>query len=229
MTKNLLSSAVFAGLIAGLIAALLQFVFVIPLLLEGELYETGARVHFALEGTTQSIKQAPPLGDDWGRHLMTIGFNIVTYAGYGLLLVAAMGFARDRFGASLTAKTGLIWGLCGFIAVQMAPAMGLPPELPGTLAAELGPRQAWWSGTILATVAGLAMIAFAGDLWKQAAGLLLLLLPHLIGAPHLDTYYGIAPPELSSEFATASLGVAAIGWSLLGYFCAYFLVRGEDA
>uniref|UniRef100_UPI00356156A7 CbtA family protein n=1 Tax=Shimia sp. TaxID=1954381 RepID=UPI00356156A7 len=142
---------------------------------------------------------------------------------------AAMGFARDRFGAALNAKTGLVWGLCGFIAVQLAPAMGLPPELPGTPAAELGPRQAWWFGTILASVAGLAIIAFAGDLWKQALGLVLLLVPHLIGAPHLDTYYGIAPPELSAEFGTASMGVAAIGWSLLGYFCAYFLARGEDA
>lgn len=229
MTKNLLSSAVFAGLIAGLFAALLQFVFVIPLLLEGELYETGARVHFAVEGTTQSIKESPPLGSEWSRHLMTIGFNIVTYTGYGLLMVAAMGFARERFDSALTAKNGMIWGLCGFVAVQLAPAMGLPPELPGTLAAELGPRQFWWTSTILLTTAGLAMIAFAGDLWKQAIGLLLILLPHFYGAPHLDTYYGIAPPELSAEFATASMGVALIGWSLLGYFCAYFLVRGDDA
>lgn len=228
MTKNLLSSAVFAGLIAGLFAALLQFIFVIPLLLEGELYETGARVHFATDGTTQSEKGAPSLGGEWGRHLMTIGFNIVTYAGYGLLMVAAMGFARDRFGSPLSAKLGLVWGLCGFIAIQLAPAMGLPPELPGTIAAELGPRQAWWTGTILATAIGLALIAFSGDLMKQAVGLILILLPHFIGAPHLDTYYGIAPPELSSEFATASLGVAALGWSLLGYFCAYFFLRGEE-
>ncbi|SHI47766.1 cobalt transporter subunit CbtA [Shimia gijangensis] len=228
MTKNLLSSAVFAGLIAGLFAALLQFVFVIPLLLEGELYETGARVHFAIEGTTQSIKEAPAIGADWSRHLMTIGFNIVTYTGYGLLMVAAMGFARERFGATLSAKTGLIWGLCGFIAVQLAPALGLPPELPGTIAAELTPRQIWWSGTILSTAAGLAIIAFAGELWKQVFGLALVLLPHFIGAPHLDTYYGIAPPELAAEFTTASLGTAAVGWTILGYVCAYFLVRGED-
>lgn len=228
MIKNLLSSAVFAGLIAGLLAALLQFVFVIPLLLEGELYETGARVHFVIEGTTQSIKAAQALGGDWSRHLMTIGFNIVTYTGYGLLLAAAMGFARERFGSPLSAKIGVIWGLCGYIAVQLAPAMGLPPELPGTVAAELGPRQMWWSGTILATGFGLAAIAFAADLWKQAIGLAVILLPQFIGAPHLDTYYGIAPPELASEFTTASLGAAAVGWAILGYFCAFFLVRGED-
>ena len=128
--KNfLLSSAVFAGLIAGLISALLQFVFVIPLLLEGELYETGARVHFLVDGMTQSDRGAPPLGDDWGRHIVTMAFNIVTYTGYGLLLVAAMGFARERTGMQITQANGLIWGLSGFIAVQLAPAVGLPPEL----------------------------------------------------------------------------------------------------
>lgn len=228
MTKNLLSSAVFAGLIAGLIAALLQFVFVIPLLLEGELYETGERVHFVLDGTSQSDRFTPGLGSDWGRHLMTVGFNVVTYAGYGLLLAAAMGFARERAGTAITARTGLIWGLCGFVAVQLAPAAGLPPELPGTPAAELAPRQIWWLSTILVTAAGLALIAFAGAMWKQAVGLLLILLPHLIGAPHLDTYYGVAPPELSAEFATISMGLAMVGWAILGYFCAYFLAAGEE-
>ena len=39
MTKNLLTSAVLAGVAAGLIAALLQLTFVIPHLMEGELYE----------------------------------------------------------------------------------------------------------------------------------------------------------------------------------------------
>ncbi|MGX9352000.1 CbtA family protein [Shimia sp. W99] len=228
MTKNLLSSAVFAGLIAGLIAALLQFVFVIPLLLEGELYESGARVHFLVDGMTQSEKGAPGLGNEWGRHLMTVAFNVVTYTGYGLLLVAAMGFARERTGLQITVQNGLIWGLCGFIAVQLAPAMGLPPELPGTPAAEVAPRQVWWIGTILATAIGLALIAFGRGVLVHAVALLLILMPHLFGAPHLDTYFGIAPPELSAEFATISLGVAAVGWCLLGYFSAYFLARGED-
>ena len=228
MTKNLLSSAVFAGLIAGLIAALLQFVFVIPLLLEGELYESGQRVHFLVDGMTQSEKGGPGLGTEWGRHLMTVAFNVVTYTGYGLLLVAAMGFARERTGLQITVQNGLIWGLCGFIAVQLAPAMGLPPELPGTPAAEVAPRQAWWIGTILATAIGLALIAFGRGVLVHAVALLLILMPHLLGAPHLDTYFGIAPPELSAEFATISLGVAAVGWCLLGYFSAYFLARGED-
>ena len=46
MVKNLFVSAICAGIAAGLLASVLQFTFVIPVLLEGELYETGARVHF---------------------------------------------------------------------------------------------------------------------------------------------------------------------------------------
>ena len=38
-------------------------------------------------------------------------------------------------------RTALIWGICGFIAVSLAPAFSLPPELPGTAAAALGARQ----------------------------------------------------------------------------------------
>ncbi len=228
MSKNLLSSAVFAGLIAGSVAALLQFLFVIPLLLEGELYETGARLHFLSDGMTQSEKGTPGLGGEWDRHIMTVVFNVISYTGYALVLVAAMGFAKAQRGLELSANSGLIWGLCGFIAVQLAPAVGLPPELPGTPAAELAPRQVWWLSTIIATAVGLSLIAFARTGLWQIAGGILILLPHLIGAPHLDTYFGVAPPELSAEFVTQSLGMAAIGWSVMGYFAGYFLSRSED-
>lgn len=227
MTKNLLASAVFAGVAAGLLAALVQFVFVIPYLLEGELFETGVRVHFVENGTPQSEKGAPPLGWDLGRHSMTVAFNLVTYVGYGLLLLALMSLAERR-GTPITPRAGLIWGLAGFIAIQLAPAMGLPPELPGTLAAEVGPRQAWWFGTITATSVGLWLIAFARG-WITVAGVALIALPHLIGAPHLDIYWGVAPPELSAHFVTLSLGAAAVGWTALGFFCAWFWGHSRDA
>ena len=46
MSKKILTSALFAGLAAGALAALLQFTFVVPVMMEGELYEFGDRVHF---------------------------------------------------------------------------------------------------------------------------------------------------------------------------------------
>ncbi|WP_099824269.1 CbtA family protein [Oceaniglobus indicus] len=227
MFRNLLTSAVFAGLGAGLIAAALQFVFVIPLLLEGELYETGARIHFATDSSTQSISEAPGLGGEWARHGMTVAFNLVSYTGYGFVLVALMGLAALR-GFALTARTGLLWGICGFIAVQLAPAMGLPPELPGTPAAELQPRQIWWVSTIIATAAGLGLIVFARG-FLPLLGIVLIAAPQLIGAPHLDTYFGVAPPELSAQFVTQSLGCALVGWSVLGFLGAWFLTRTAEA
>lgn len=224
MTRHLLTSALFAGLLTGLIAASLQFVFVIPLILEGELYEAGARIHFPIDGSPQSQAGAPGLGTDWYRHLMTVTFDVVTYTGYALILVALMALA-NRAGHKVTPRQGLVWGLAGFIAVQLAPAIGLPPELPGTIAAEVAPRQIWWASTILSTAAGLGLIAFGRGLLPALAGIALILAPQIIGAPHLDTYFGVAPPELASQFVTLSLGVAAAGWALLGFFTAWFFTR----
>lgn len=227
MNQKLLTSAVFAGLAAGLIAALLQFSFVIPTLLEGELFEGGERVHFVTDGSPQSDRGAPSLGGDFGRHAMTVGFNIVTYVGFAFLMLAAMALTEMRGFTKITARQGIIWGLAGFIAVQLAPAIGLPPVLPGTVGAEVEARQAWWMGTIAASGIGLWMIAFVrGPV--ALLGIVLLAVPQFIGAPRLDTYWGVAPPELAAQFVTFSLGAAAVGWTCLGFFCAWFWTR-EDS
>ena len=227
MTKNLLTSAVLAGVAAGLIAAMLQFTFVIPHLLEGELYETGERIHFATDGSTQSERAQPPLGSDFARHGMTVAFNMITYTGYGQILLALMVFANGK-GHAITPRIGLIWGVAGFVAVQLAPGIGQPPVLPGAIGSEVGPRQAWWAMTIIVTAIALALIAF-GKGWVALLSVPLLLAPHVIGAPYLDTYFGVAPPELSARFAMLSLGSALAGWSCLGFLCAWFWTRADEA
>lgn len=224
MHRKLLASALYAGLGAGLIAALLQFYFVIPTLMEGELFESGQKVHFILDGTSNSDRGAASIGDDWFRHAMTLSFNIVTYMGYGLILVGLMALAELRGLTTVTPRQGLIWGLAGFVAVQLAPAIGMPPELPGTIGAELAPRQVWWLGTLLASAVGLWLIAFGkGPL--VLVGAVFLAAPQVIGAPRLETFWGVAPPELAAEFATLSLGVAAAGWTVLGGLCSYFWTK----
>jgi cobalt transporter subunit CbtA len=197
---------------------------VVPTLLNGELYESGQKVHFILNGTSSSDRTHLGLGDDWVRHLMTVSFNIVTYMGYGLILLGLMALAEMRGLTTVTPKQGLIWGLSGFVAVQLAPAMGMPPELPGTIAAELLPRQLWWLGTVFASSIGLWLIAF-GTAPKVVIGALFLAAPQFIGAPHLDAFWGVAPPELAAEFAALSLSTSAVGWVLLGGLCSYFWTR----
>lgn len=223
MLKNLLTGALVAGVAAGLVSAALQFSFVIPLILEGELYETGARIHFGA-GSPQSPAGTPGLGTDWGRHLMTVTFDVISYTAYALILTGLMALAM-RQGHAVGARRGAVWGLAGFLAVQLAPAVGLPPELPGTIAGEVGPRQAWWSFAILSTAGALWLFAFVPKVWAVAVGVVLVLLPHIIGAPHLDTYFGVAAPELAAEFATRSLGFAAIGWTVLGTIAGAMMVR----
>ena len=227
MTRHILVSAVLAGAVTGLVAAALQMVFVVPTLLEGELFESGMREHFMPDGAPQSERGAPSLGDDLSRHGMTVAFNVVTYLGYGLILTGAMVLA-ERYGYAVSARSGLIWGVSGFIVVQLAPAIGLPPELPGTPAAEVGPRQLWWLLTVTSAAVGVALVAFTRGL-IPFAGIVLLLFPHAFGAPHLDTYWGVAPPELAAHFVTLSLGAALAGWALLGFLCGWFLERRQQS
>ena len=68
------------------------------------------------------------------RDLWTTVFFGLVYVAYALILVAGFGLARV-YGKVITAREGLLWGIAGFAAFQLAPAMGLAPELPGTLAA----------------------------------------------------------------------------------------------
>ena len=222
--QRIFASALFAGLAVGLIAAALQFAFVIPLLLEGELYETGARVHFSATGSAQSDAGAPPYTAEHMRHLLTIAFNMINYTAFGLFMVAGYAWIEKR-GGTVVVRDGILWGIAGFAIVMMAPAFGLPPELPGTIAPEVEPRQIWWIGTVLATLAGLVAIGFGKSLLMFALGVILILAPHVIGAPHLDTYFGIAPPELSAHFVTRTLGVGFVAWVLLGGLTAYFWNR----
>lgn len=225
MLRNLLPGALIAGAATGVVAALLHIVFITPILLEAELYETGARVHFAA-GTAGSPAGSPGLGADWARHVGTLGFDIITFAGFGLMLTALYALAETR-GVRITPRAGLVWGLAGFCAVHLSPAFGLAPEPPGIEAADLAARQIWWTATVFASVAGVGLIAFGRGRWVALAAAALLAAPHLIGAPLPDDHSGIVPPELAARFVARSLGAAAASWAVLGWLAAYFFTRKE--
>ncbi len=226
----MLAGGVIAGFAAGLLAALLHFAFIQNTLLLGEDYESGAAVHWAgvaqETGTAEVAETAPdgggeadpPAGDDssFSRNALTVLFTGLNYAGYGLLLIAAMQ-VPGLFGHPVQPRDGLLWGLAGFAAVQMLPSMGLPPQLPGTLSAEVQLRQIWWIATIVASIAGLGLLAYGRGVIAVVAAIGLLAAPHLIGAPSIEGYFGSAPPELGAEFATRVLGVGMVAWAFMGW------------
>lgn len=248
MINRMVTSALFAGFAVGLFAALLHFAFVQPKILLGEEYESGAAVHFAgvaamdqdqtepvataVAGTAEPVAAAEAGHDhdthDHGdetsplqRNALTVVFFALEYCGYALILVAGFAFA-ELWGKRVTALEGLLWGIAGFVAVQLAPAMGLAPELPGTLAAPLLDRQIWWVATALCSGAALAMIGYGRTLLWLAVASVLLALPHIIGAPELETFTGVAPPEVAASFVARSLGLGLAAWALMGWLAGWF-------
>ena len=221
MFKNIFVSAVVCGAIAGVLATVMQMLLVTPLLMEAELFETGQSIHFITDGSPESPIKHVDIWEDPYRHLMTLCFNLVTFTGFGFILVAAMAFFQKR-GFTLSKAEGIVAGVSGFIVFQLAPSVGLPPELPGTIGVTVGLKQTWWIITILSTTVGILLLFLDKHKVVSGAGIIFIIIPHLIGHPKLETYFGVAPPELAAEFASRALAVSLIAWIILGVISSQF-------
>lgn len=221
MFKNIFVSAVVCGAIAGVLATVMQMLLVTPLLLEAELFETGQSIHFIIDGSPESPIKHVNIWEDPYRHLMTLCFNLVTFTGFGFILVAAIAFFQKR-GFALNKAEGIVAGVSGFIIFQLAPSVGLPPELPGTISVAVGFKQTWWIITILSTTVGILLLFLGKYKTVSGAGIIFIIIPHLIGHPKLETYFGVAPPELAAEFASRALAVSLITWIILGVISSQF-------
>jgi cobalt transporter subunit CbtA len=234
MFRRIFAAALGAGIAVGLLAAAVQHVALVPLILEAERYEKAPgqkhahatppsmrEAAAAASGATPLIArahaheaaQATGDGSPW-RAMLTWLATALTSIGFAFLLTGAFALS----GRDVDAPEGLLWGLAGFAAFALAPAFGLPPELPGAVAADLAARQIWWAGTVAATALGLAILVFGRAARARAIPLAVALMaaPHLVGAPHATEGAGSAPPELAAAFAARSLVVNALFWTLLG-------------
>ncbi len=225
MVTRVLTVSILAGLLAGLIVAALQHVTTTPLILKAETYEAAlalkAPTLAAFDGEAKLILAHGPAGDapghdhaEWKpqdglqRTLFTGAVTIATAIGFAGLLLAGVIAAGD----SIDQRGALIWGACGFLALGLAPAMGLAPELPGAASAALEQRQLWWLWTAVATAAGLFLfLRFEQPLLKLVA-VVLILLPHVVGAPHPAPPESKVPAEVAAHFAALSLGIQAALW-----------------
>lgn len=220
MFGRILTSALFAGAAAGLIAAVLQLLFVQPVLLHAELYESGELVHFGAEAVS-AHPELPGIFAEPMRDLLSILFTMLTYTGYAIILVALMSVAEKQ-GHEITARTGVLWGLAGFIAFHFAPGLTLAPEVPGVAAAEVGARQIWWTATVAAAGIAMWLIAFGKGWTFYVAAAVLLMAPHLIGAPEPESFAGPVPTEIGALFAARAFGVGMAAWVLVGTFAGHF-------
>lgn len=215
--RNIVFASVLAGLLAGLFVTLVQLVGTVPLILQAEVYENAAPPVAA----THEHEEGWAPEDGVERTVYTVLANVVTGTAFALLLVA--GYALR--GTPVRWREGLLWGLGGFTVFMLAPSLGLPPELPGTPAAPLGPRQAWWALTALSTAAGLGLIAFRRSPLAAFAAILLIVAPHLVGAPQAAETATLVPESLLHSFIVAATVSSFLFWALLGVLTAVFFGR----
>lgn len=241
MIMRVLSAALAAGFAAGLLVAVLQHSTTTPLIIAAEAYEDhaghthasaslpvaeahGARILAQTEhGAAEGADEWAP-GDGFERTFYTSTVTVATAVGFALLLLAGLLAAGDP----IDVRRALAWAAAGFVATGVAPALGLPPELPGMRAADLLDRQIWWIGTVIATVAGLWLLLRPQGIALTALGLALLLAAHVVGAPHpAEGDASRVPAELAARFASASLAVHAVLWALTGAFAGWFWQRTD--
>lgn len=237
--RSIVFASVISGFIVGLIVTVVQQFGTVPLILKAEVFEKAAGAH---QHDAPAAPQPAAIGHDhadhdhtahehadhdhgagaweprdgFERNAYTAAANVLTAIGFALLLA---GFFAVRSGAtamSVSWHEGLLWGLAGFAVFTLAPGLGLPPELPGVPAAPLLSRQIWWLAAVLATAGGLALIAFRRSVPAAIAGVILLTLPHLIGAPELANIETNVPSSLSHQFVTAVTVTSLVFWTLLG-------------
>ncbi len=245
--RPIVFAAALAGLIVGVVVTIAQQFGTVPLILAAEVYEKAAEAEATAAASvlsqpaTSDTQTAPAMStaaepaahdhehaaeawepeDGLERNVFTALFNIIDWIGFGLLMTGAIVLLRRP----IDWREGFLWGLAGFVTFVWAPSLGLPPELPGIPASELGPRQVWWIGTAIATAISLGLVAFKRTPWAAALAVVLFALPHLIGAPELEKIETNVPETLSHQFTVAVLLTTLLSWSLLGGLVGYFYRR----
>ena len=250
MTRFLAAAktVLFAGLLAGLAASLVQSLTTLPLLVATEAYEQGHHHHDGdAEGHRHgSAAPVPPshIGGLFGaihyldvagfkRWLLTAAANGLVGVAFAVILFGCME-ARARFrrpGGETQGShalgvfpVGIAWGLAGFAVFAAVPAMtGLAAQPPGIIVANFEARQLWWFFIVGLSALGLFGAVFAEQFWLKGLGLAIMAIPFLLGGPELILVQeSNLPPQYAAEFAGRSLGSSAIFWCVLGIFCYRF-------
>lgn len=222
MFRTIVFSAFGAGLLLCAALTALQLATTEPLLLQTEQFESAGAIgtdhqhggvtaadheHGGGSGHVHSGEKWAP-EDGFERTFYTALANLVVGFAAALMLLGAMAFK----GEAIDARRGILWGFAAFFALSLLPSIGLPPELPGTPAADILERQAWWFGAAAASVAGIGLIAFGRSWVAKAVGVGVMVLPHLVGAPIPPSHDVAFPGALAGKFVAASLAVSALLW-----------------
>ena len=124
--RRIVLAALCAGVAAGITLTAVQAIKVLPLVAAAENFEDDG--HGAHDDGHRHAG-----GEGGARRLvLTALVNALAGCAFALLLVAGLSLAPPA-----DWRLGFAWGVAGFAAFSLAPAAGLPPQLPGSLSAAL--------------------------------------------------------------------------------------------
>lgn len=207
------------AIVAGLIFSAYQALFITPLILGSEVYEV-------IDSASHGVDAWAP-EDGIERHSWSFATNFLLCFAYALILMSLM-----TVKPAVNLLKGMFWGGAAYLTVFAAPALGLPPEIPGMEAAYLEGRQTWWGFTVFVTAIGLWLIAFQAPI-NKLVGVLILLIPHLMGAPqpeihgfaNTDPVAITALTQLWHDFILQTSIANALLWLTIGSLSGYLVEK----
>jgi cobalt transporter subunit CbtA len=216
--RQIIFNALLAGIIAGLLLSVAQVLIIDPIIFAAESYEVehdhGGHDH-------SSEAWAPQDGGE--RTAFTVIANICAGIGFAAVLIAIMSQLQAMGVTTLSITKGILWGCGGYVAMYVAPSIGLPPEIPGSEAPALESRQLWWLMAVIGVGVGMLALAF-GSIKIKVAGVVAIALPYVVGAPkhvgalfsHPDPQAVIALTALHERFFIVTGAGNLLFWIALG-------------
>ncbi len=213
MFRNLLLVGLLAGVFTGTLLTILQSFSVLPIIQQAEQYEGTANQPARPDATHEHDEAAMDWQPTEGfeRLAFTWLANLSIAAGFGLMMTGIMTLRRPN-----TFTEALLFGIGGYYVIFVAPALLLPPELPGAESHDLPARQATWLFTVAFSLAGLCMVAWSTTRWKRLLGFVVSCSPFLLFSRHEVNYADPVPPALIERFAWMTGFTNLLFWIALG-------------
>lgn len=202
--RGILLAALLAGSVSGIVITIAHHYWTVPLIEKAESYPAPADA----EPSPGGWHPAEGIERTASTALADIAVAIAT----ALILLAAYVIHGDE----VNWLRGVHWGLGAFAVLTLWPNIGLPPYLPGQAMAPHLDRQIWWSVTAIMAVAGVVLLLFSRKVLPVIAGLVLLILPQLYGAPLPASYNSAIPESLAHQFLVASVMTNLLFWLSVG-------------
>lgn len=239
--SRIVYSAILTGLVTGAVLTCLQVVSLNPIIFAAESYEVEVKAADDADDDHSSHSHdhahahdsnAWEPADGFERAAYSFLANVLASTGFAAILLALMSLFWLARARNISLLQGLLWGLAGYLALFVAPAIGLPPEIPGVVAAPVEQRQIWWALTAVSVAIALNLFAFSPTRFK-ALGLLFLAMPYVVGAPgihgpmiqHPDPSAVEALTYLQRQFVVTSAIINLVFWCLLGVACRFAFNR----